>query len=217
MRPIRRLLLVLALATAPLGAQSPPPGVCGEAFLRLAKACRLEAPLKAHFKHTLTAPALNQTEVEEGTLLLAPGGKMRWEYTRPQGKLAVADGKSGYLYLPEDREVMVQRTTGGPGAPLLFRLLSGQVRLEEEATCEGLSLRGDHAVLNVRLLRPDAEVRQVEVTTEAATGQVLQVRYHDGLGNEVTLALSDIERPATVPESAFTFRPPPGARIIQGE
>ncbi len=217
MKPTLRLVVLLGLATAALPAQSPPPGVCGEAFQRLAKACRLEAPLKAHFRHTLTAPALNQTEVEEGSLVLAPGGKMRWEYTKPQGKLAVADGRSGYLYLPEDREVMVQKTTGGPGAPLLFRLLAGQVRLEEEATCEGLSVRGDRAVLNLRLLRPDAEVRQVEVTAEAATGQVLQVRYHDGLGNEVTLALSDLERPATVSDATFTFRPPPGVRIIQGE
>jgi outer membrane lipoprotein carrier protein len=212
-----RLLLALSLASTSLSAQSPPGGPCGDAFLRLAKACRLESPLKAHFRHTLTAPALNQSEVEEGTVLLAPGGKMRWEYTKPPGKLAVADGKTGYLYLPEDREVMVQKTTGGPGAPLLFRLLSGQVRLEEEATCEGLAIRGDQAVLNLKLLRPDAEAHQVEVTTEAATGQVLQVRYRDSLGNEVTLALSGQERPGAVPEKEFTFHPPPGVRIIQGE
>jgi outer membrane lipoprotein carrier protein len=212
-----RLVPFLCLATTLLPAQAPPTGVCGEAFLRLARACRLEAPLQARFKHTLTAPALNQSEVEEGTVLLAPGGRMRWEYAKPPGKLAVADGKTGYLYLPEDGEVMVQKASGGPGAPLLFRLLSGQVRLEEEATCEGLAVRGDQAVMNLRLLRPDAEVRLVEVTTEAATGQVLQVRYHDGLGNEVSLSLSDQEHPKTVSEKDFTFRPPPGVRIIQGE
>jgi outer membrane lipoprotein carrier protein len=212
-----RLLPILCLATTLLPAQAPPSGVCGEAFLRLARACRLESPLKARFKHTLTAPALNQSEVEEGTVLLAPGGKMRWEYSKPPGKLAVADGKTGYLYLPEDKEVMVQKAAGGAGAPLLLRLLAGQVRLEEEAACEGIAVRGDRAVLNLRLLRPDAEVRQVEVTTEAATGQVLQVRYHDGLGNEVTLSLSDQERPKSVSESEFSFRPPPGVRIIQGE
>jgi len=211
------LPLLLALAAPFALAEAPQPDPCGEAFSKLAQASRLSAPLRAHFRHALTAPALNQTEVEEGTVTLAPGGKMRWEYLQPEGKLAVADGKTSYLYLPEDREVMVQKVVSGPGAPLLFRLLSGQVRLQEEARCEGMALRGDRAVLTLELLAPDAEVRRIEVMTEAATGQVVQVRYKDGIGNEVSLTLSELERPQSVPESTFSFRLPAGVRIVQGD
>jgi outer membrane lipoprotein carrier protein len=158
---------------------------------------------------------LDQNEVEEGTVTLAPGGRMRWEYTRPAGKLAVADGKTSTLYLPENREAFVQPLD--PGGPLLFRLLAGQVKLEEELVCEGVTAQGDRAVMDLRLIKRDAEVQRVEVTIVAATGQVVQVRYKDPLGNEVSLALSDIQRPVSAPESSFLFKVPPGTRIIRAQ
>lgn len=221
MTPFMALVLPLALALPPVlplsGAEPPPSGPCGEAFARLAQAHSRVVPLSAHFRHVLVAPTLNQTEVEEGTLTLAPGGKMRWEYTQPPGKLAVSDGKSSTLFLPESREVFVQTLVPGPSEPLLFRLLSGRVRLEEEMACEGVALKGDQAVLTLRLLKADAEVQQVEVTTQAATGQVLQVRYHDALGNEVSLSLSDFRTPAALPGSLFIFKIPGGVKVFRRE
>jgi len=212
-------VLTLVLVLPPIlplsGAEPPPSGLCGSAFAHLAQAHRRAVPLSAHFRHVLVAQTLNQTEVEEGTLTLAPGGKMRWEYTQPPGKLAVSDGKASTLFLPESREVFIQPLAAGPDEPLLFRLLSGRVSLEEEMACEGVALRGDQAVLTLRLLKADAEIPEVEVTTEAATGRVLQVRYHDALGNEVSLSLSDLRTPAALPESLFTFTIPEGARVFR--
>lgn len=217
MTPSMALVLALALALPLAGAEPPPSGLCGEAFARLAQAHSRAVPLTAHFRHVLVAPTLNQTEVEEGTVTLAPGGKMRWEYTQPAGKLAVSDGKKSTLFLPESREVFEQTLVPGPNEPLLFRLLSGRVRLEEEMACEGVALKGDQAVLTLRLLKADAEVQEVEVTTRAATGQVVQVRYHDALGNEVTLTLSDLRTPAAIPESLFIFKIPGGAKVFRRE
>lgn len=223
---IRPLLPALAVALAfllalPL-AGAEPPGPCGEAFIRLAQAYEHAVPVRARFRHVLVSKTLNQTEVEEGTVTLAPGGKMRWEYTQPAGKLAVADGKTSTLYLPEGREVFVQKLSEGPGEPLLFRLLTGRVRLEEEMACDGVTMRGGEAVLTLRLLRSDAEGHEVEgheveVTTAASTGQVLQVRYHDALGNEVSLSLEYLQTLSAVPDSLFVFKIPEGARVFRGD
>jgi outer membrane lipoprotein carrier protein len=209
--------VALAFLTALPLAGGEPPGPCGEAFVRLGKTYEHVVSIRARFRHVLVAKTLNQTEVEEGTVTLAPGGKMRWEYTQPAGKLAVADGRTSTLYLPEGREVFVQKLSEGPGEPLLFRLLSGRVRLEEEMACDGVTTRGEEAVLTLRLLRSDAEVHEVEVTTAASTGQVLQVRYHDALGNEVSLSLQDIQALSAVPESLFVFKIPEGARVFRGD
>lgn len=209
------LAFTLAFAVPPPGPSPAPSDLCGPAFERLSQAHRRAAPLCARFRHVLVAQTLNQTEVEEGTLTLAPGGKMRWEYSQPPGKLAVSDGKTSTLFLPESREAFVQPIVPGPDEPLLFRLLSGRVRLEEEMACEGAALKGDQAVLTLRLLKAGAEIREVEVTTEAATGRVLQVRYHDALGNEVSLSLSDLRTPSALPESLFTFTIPEGARVFR--
>jgi outer membrane lipoprotein-sorting protein len=175
------------------------------------------APVSAHFRHVLIAKALNQTELEEGRVTLAPGGRMRWEYTRPAGKLAIADGKTTTLFLPEGREVFIQKLAEGPGEPLLFRLLSGRVNLEQEMACDGVTIRGGEAVLSLRLLGSGADVQEVEVTTVTSTGQVLQVRYHDALGNEVSLSLKEVHPLSAVPDDLFTFKLPEGARVFRGD
>ncbi len=217
-RPAVPALILAALAvlcpSEPLFRAQNPEG-CAEAFARLRTAYRHALPMEAEFRHVLRARALNQTEVEEGTVILAPGGKMRWAYTRPEGKLAVADGKESYLYLPGSREVFIQPIN--QEGPLLFRLLSGQVNLEEEMACEGVSFHGEEAVLSLKLLKSSADVRRVEVTTEAATGQVRRISYLDPLGNEVSLTLSHIRTPAGLTPDSFAFKVPPGVKVIRAE
>jgi len=213
--PARIVLVALSLAALTASADAPSPPGCQEALARLIEASRKAAPTQAHFRHVLQAKTLNQTEVEEGVVILAPGGKMRWEYTRPPGKLAVSDGKTSYLFLPESNEVFVQPL--GPDAPLLFRLLSGHVKLSEEVACRGVVSDGTRAILSLKLLKPNAEVDHVEVTTDAKSGEVVEVRYADALGNEISLSLSEVQQPKDVPESTFAFKIPQGARVIKAE
>lgn len=216
-RPFPPLAIALACALVLPLAGAEPAGPCGEAWVRLAQVYEHMAPMRAHFRHILIAKTLNQTEVEEGTVTLAPGGRMRWEYTQPAGKLAVTDGKTSILYLPEGREVFIQKLVEGPGEPILFRLLSGRVKLEQEMACDGVTVHDGEAVLALRLLGSGADVRQVEVTTAASTGQVLQVKYHDALGNEVSLSLDGVQPLAAVPDSLFVFQLPEGARVFRGD
>ena len=56
-------VLLLILAALPASPQVPPSDLCGEAFAKLARASHLSSPLRAHFRHALTAPALNQTVI----------------------------------------------------------------------------------------------------------------------------------------------------------
>src|SRR5882724_7689747 len=49
--------------------------------------------LQVLFKEDYTPPG-RARRTESGILLLRKPGKMRWDYTQPQGKLVVSDGKS---------------------------------------------------------------------------------------------------------------------------
>ncbi len=215
MNPARIVLSALLFVAVTAAADAPSPPGCQEALARLAEASRKVVPTQAHFRHVLQAKTLNQTEIEEGVVIMAPGGKMRWEYTRPPGKLAISDGKASYLFLPESNEVFVQPL--GPDAPLLFRLLSGHVKLTDEVACRGVVSDGTRAILSLKLLKPNAEVDHVEVTTDAKTGDVLEVRYADALGNDISLSLSEVQLPKVVPDSTFVFKIPKDARVIKAE
>ncbi|MBV8476799.1 MAG: outer membrane lipoprotein carrier protein LolA [Acidobacteria bacterium] len=61
---------------------------------------------------------------ESGTMILKKQGKMRWDYTRPPGKLFLSDGKNVYLYTASDNRVekVPLKDTEDMRAPLVFLL-----------------------------------------------------------------------------------------------
>lgn len=171
--------------------------------------------LKADFEHTLDAPALNQHVVEKGTLYLERGGKMRWEYSDPSGKVAVSDGKTTWLYLPAERQLFVRPLREGPDSPMLVRLLSGKVELRQEFKCEGESVAGDDITLHLKLVKPDAGVRELAVAFDHSSALITRVSYEDAVGNVVVLKLKNIEVPARLDQNLFKFRTPPGVSVIR--
>ncbi len=212
-----RVLFFLAALLPPLpgrpAAPEDPP--CRREVARLLSRLEEGEGLRARFRHVLRSPALNQTEVEEGTLVVASGGRTRWEYSRPAGKLAVADGRTSVLFLPAERQAFVQRMDGGD-LPLALRLLSGQRRLLEEVACTGAETVGSLRVYRMELLHDDAGIRDVEAAADAETGQLRRIYFRDALGNEISLELSEVEVLSKVDPALFRFTPPPGVTVFQG-
>ena len=60
--------------------------------------------LQVGFHEAYTGPG-QPRRMESGTLLLRKPGRMRWDYTSPEGKLFVSDGKFLWLYTPSNRQV----------------------------------------------------------------------------------------------------------------
>ena len=69
---------------------------------------------------------------EEGKLTLRKERKMRWDYSRPAGKLFISDGKTIYLYSAGDNRVekMPLKNTEDMRAPLAFLL--GRLDMKKE-------------------------------------------------------------------------------------
>src|SRR5262245_11690513 len=113
------LLLIFQAAAAPAPAAADPPPA---EMLRAIQSAYRESPgMVARFSQTVQSPSLPSPQREEGTLYLKPPGKMRWEYTRPKGKLAITDGVKATLYLPEDRAVLMGPVKDLEGSALTTR------------------------------------------------------------------------------------------------
>jgi outer membrane lipoprotein-sorting protein len=89
--------------------------------------------LTAHFRQTSTITAAGQVQRASGTVEVKRPGKMRWEYAEPEARLYVTDGKTFWVYTPEDKQVMVSEVGGALGAtPLAFLMGAGTLRKEFE-------------------------------------------------------------------------------------
>ena len=151
---------------------------------------------------------------ESGVLMLRKPGRMRWNYTQPQGKLFISDGKTLYLYTPDDNraEQMKLEAAGDMRAPLAFLL--GKLHFDKEfhnikGQAEGEDTRiyaqpkSDELPYSAVefVVTPDARIREVKVT--GFDKSTLDFRFDQ---EKMDPALD---------AKLFQFQLPPGAKLTE--
>jgi outer membrane lipoprotein carrier protein len=197
-------------ARAPGGRSADPAGAARSLEARL-NAVRA---LSARFTQTLESAALPSAQVEKGRVYLQRPGRMRWEYDDPPGKLAVADGERSWLYLPEDRQVLVAplpdaRHDQGIGLLLRERLdLLAEFEPDWGPAPEG----GGAPSLLLRPRAPQASFDRLVVDLDA-TNFPIRLTVVDPLGGSVTYRLMGLRFADRLDEDLFRFAPPPGLSV----
>ncbi len=150
---------------------------------------------------------------ETGTLTLRKQGKMRWDYTRPAGKLFISDGKNLFLYTARDNRVekVPLKDTEDMRAPLAFLLgrmdmkkefRDFRVRPSEGGTWLDASAKNDRVPYEsvAMLIAQDGSVRQLKVVGR----------------DQSLLAFSFADERLNPPagDQLFHFTVPPGAEVV---
>jgi outer membrane lipoprotein carrier protein len=207
--------LLVALLGAPPGTGA---AARAEEAARAAKAleARLNAVrgLSARFTQTLESAALPAPQVEEGTVYLMRPGRMRWEYHKPPGKLAVADGRKSWLFLPEDRQVLVAPLPD-PGHDQGIGLLSRErvdVLREFSAEWGPPFTTGGRASLVLRPRSREAPFERLAIERDA-TDFPVRLMVLDPLGGSVTYRFHDLHFADRLDEGLFRFEPPAGIAV----
>jgi len=168
--------------------------------------------LVASFTQTVESAGLPRPQVEKGTLYLLRPGRMRWEYDVPRGKLAVADGRKSYVYLPDERQVLVapldpEGTRTGVGL-LLDRVdLVGSFEISWGPGPD----RGPRPLL----LKPRAPRSEYDflLLFSGPDHLVRALTIVDPLGSRIGYRFDRLRRVDTLDDGLFRFEPPPGVEI----
>jgi outer membrane lipoprotein carrier protein len=203
----------MALALVAAGPASAPAPADAEAAAR-ALGARLAAvrALEAHFTQTLDSMALASPQVEEGRVFLERPGRMRWEYTRPKGKLAIADGTNSWLYLPDDRQVIRAPLKSGQADTGLGILWKSDVDLLSEFRADWEPV---HSPARRLRLHPKASSAPYDVLLVALDGSSFPAALTvvDPLGGRVTYAFENIRFKDRLDPALFEFTPPQGVSV----
>ncbi len=151
---------------------------------------------------------------EAGTLRLRKKGKMRWDYSRPEGKLFVSDGKEIYLYTASDNRVekVPLKDTEDMRAPLAFLLGhldmkkefgDFQTRAGDAGTWLDATGKSDHVPYQQiqMLIAPDGSIQKLNVVGRDQS--LLSYTFSD---EKVNPRLND---------DLFHFQIPPGAEVVK--
>jgi outer membrane lipoprotein carrier protein len=169
--------------------------------------------LQVVFHESYTGPG-RPRRTESGTLLLRKPGRMRWDYTSPEGKLFVSDGKFLWLYTPNNNQVekMKIKESDDMRAPLAFLL--GKLHFDKEfrniqaqAVADGTRITAEPKTDNLPytkvefVVSPDNEIRSVQVT-----------------GYDRSILEFEFDREKLNPPleaGLFRFQMPPGAQLVE--
>ncbi|MGQ9896429.1 MAG: LolA family protein [Acidobacteriota bacterium] len=157
-----------------------------------------------------------QTIREQGTLALQRQGRMRWDYTAPQSKQFLCDGKHTYFYSAARQRYTVEpvRASRDPRTPFLFLLgdrraarLFSQVELAATPP-----IRPGYVVLRLTPQERIALVTAVLVECHPTTFELARISLLSATGEQEDFLLSDIVENPSLPNGFFTFTPPAGAQ-----
>jgi outer membrane lipoprotein carrier protein len=172
--------------------------------------------LEARFRQTLASGALGTGLEETGRLWLHRPGRMRWDYTDPERKVALVDGPTTRLYVAEDGQLWEGRLED---SGLLTLLLAGSERVATlfDAGLDATPLSSGEGAFHLRLepRAADGSFQSVVLILRPPGFGIERAEVQDGAGNRMLYAFDEIRRNRGIPETVFHFEPPPGTQVVR--
>ncbi|HWA96700.1 MAG TPA: outer membrane lipoprotein chaperone LolA [Terracidiphilus sp.] len=207
----RALALAVLLTSTLLAAQTPS---VHELAQRVDDHYNRLHSLKAGFTETYEGMGMSRTE--SGTLYLRKPGRMRWDYSKPAGKLFLLDGKYAWSYTKGDAQVqrIPAKEVDDLRSPLRFLL--GHTKLEKELT--DLTMKPDshgEFTLTGKVKGQEKRIDHISltVTTEGEIGTIV---IEEADGATTSFFFTNQQTNAAIPEVLFHFKAPKGVPVVNG-
>lgn len=171
--------------------------------------------LAADFAQVHTARG-QQERRESGHLLLKKPGKMKWNYTTPEEKLFISDGKWLYEYVAAEKAVTRSSVKGTEDlrAPFAFLLGQGNLRREFrriEFAKESPITAGNKVLRMLPKHLQDFEELVIEFDPDSF--QMSRLSVIKSAGERSDFIFSNIRENGPAPSVEFTFKAPPGVEV----
>ena len=153
---------------------------------------------------------------ESGTVQVKKPGKMRWDYTSPEKKLFVSDGRTMFMYFPNDRQVMRNPVPERDEATSAVLFLMGKGDITRDFNVrwsDGNTADGPYR------LRLDPKTRQaeydwLEVAADRDTLQIVGLTAADAQGGRSSFSFSNFKENTGLADKIFQFSIPRGTEVI---
>ena len=169
----------------------------------------------ADFTHTYEGGVLKKKSTERGTVQIKKPGRMRWDYTMPERKAFVSDGRKIYSYIPADKQVVVSAMPSDDEATTAVLFLAGKGSLTRDFA---VSYAGDGPA-DAWSLRLDPKQKQRDydwlvIVVDRKTLQIRALTAADRQGGRSSFEFSNYRENSGLPDKTFDFKIPRGADVI---
>jgi outer membrane lipoprotein carrier protein len=157
---------------------------------------------------------------ESGRLILKRPGKARWEYSSPERKLFLSDGKNIYFYVFGDRQATKAsiKESADPQIPFLFLLGRGNLRRDFsriELLSDERAVEAGNKILRLVPRKAPEEFKKLLVEVNPSTFQVKRLVIFERSGARMDFLLNNTQENFAASENEFRFTAPAGVTIKQ--
>jgi len=167
--------------------------------------------MQVGFVQTFTAPG--RKTAMKGTLFLRKPGRMRWQYSMPEGMLWISDSEFVYSYDPRDKraEKSKLKDAGDLRAPVAFLL--GKLNFHEEFRQFDSTPQGDD--LNITAYPKSDKLAYTEVRFLVSPNFVIkQLTVKGQDGSVMEYSFDGEKKDPLLTAALFQFTPPPGVEVV---
>jgi outer membrane lipoprotein carrier protein len=169
----------------------------------------------ATFHQHYTYVAIGRTEDSDGVVRVKKPGLVRWDYAKPEKRTLYLQGKTLWIWRPDDQEAQVKRDFGGDQLSSAFTFLWGRGDLLKEFSPKAVPVpaglpKGDG--LELTPLKPTPGVQKL-LFVVGKDGQVLASVVTNPQSDVNQIVFSEAKVDQGLPDSLFQFAPPQGAYV----
>ena len=215
MRNLSLALLVAMLGTTQFAAQAQPAPAANEIAAAVQRKYDSIRDFSADFMHNYQGGVLRKKVSERGTVMIKKPGKMRWNYTSPEEKVFVSDGRRIYLYVPADKQVMVSPVPQEDQATTAVLFLAGKGNLTTDFAVSQAS-GGTSNAYKLRLdpKQPERDYEWLEIMVDKSSYRIVALQAADRQGGHSIFLFTNFKENIGVSDKTFEFKIPRGADVI---
>ncbi len=175
------------------------------------------ADFSADFVHAYRGGVLKQQATERGKLLVKKPGKMRWEYTAPERKLFVSDGRKIYSYIPLDKQVVVGTMPRDEQAPTPALFLTGKGDITRDfnpAYDKVPDAPAGSIALKLTPKRREPEYESLTLVVEPKTLNLQMLITIDAQGGRSAFTFSNFKENVGIADNQFVFQMPRNVEVV---
>lgn len=169
----------------------------------------------ALFTQESTVKALEITDIAVGRITVKRPDKMRWTYEKPEKQIIITDGRTLWVYRPEENQVMVGASPAllGDGQGASFLTDIEQIKRKFDITLAEKS--ADHYHLKLIPLKKTPDLAVIHILIDIQTSDITEIITYNVYGDETRIRFTNIQFKQHLDDALFTFDIPEGADVIQ--
>jgi outer membrane lipoprotein carrier protein len=155
------------------------------------------------------------TDSASGRAFFKRSGKMRWEYETPDRQIIITDGKTLWVFRPEDNQVMIGKAPsffeGGKG----FSFLSDMKVIREKFSMT-LEKETDDGFFVLKLLPREKalDIMEIHLWISRNTFDVVKILTYNSYGDETRIVFNNIQLKQDLDDSLFSFEISKGMEVL---